>query len=85
MEYYILFQRGGAWDDAWDVECVVIGRENADNLFDEWVESAQRDDNYNPADYITMQEAVVSNNGRIVPKEQYKYLREWDDMRGEAQ
>lgn len=82
--YYIMSKQGGAWEDEWYVECVVVGRENADKLFDKWVESAQYDaENYNPAEYITLQEAVVSDNGRIVPKEQCKYLREWEDGRGE--
>ena len=64
-EIFIVSASGGAWEDAWYYDHVIIGRENADKAFDEAVNDAEDGD----TDDITLRSAYVAEDGTIRPKD----------------
>ena len=78
MEYFIVSAYGGAYEESWDFSFVVIGKENANKLFDHYVEKANTaDDDYMDSipDEITLDSAHVDKDGVI--RSNREFLRIW--------
>ena len=70
-ELYILFRRGGSYEDSWSSEQAVVGKANADKAFDQAVATADAND----TDMITLESAYIAEDGVIRATD--GFLREW--------